>query len=633
MKRVHFFVVFFCFISMYSQEKKPAAKEIIRALILKKSTSLREVTTVFLTYKKDIDTIHFLLNECINSSYLEGQLIGFNSLGRYYRDHSFFNKSIFNHKKAYEIATEIDNVLFQIKILNSIGSVYRRQDDIRNALNYHQRALLKASSIKNPTIDIKQTISIAQNSMGNIYLSLRQYKLALKEFSTSIITQKEINHKLGLAINYQNIGYANQELGYLDIALENYNTSLYYNGLINSDIGKIICNYSIASLFIKQKKYTEALRKVNSILPIAIKENDKYYLSSTYNVLGLAQVYLNKPQAEQTLLKALKISKEHKVQNSVVKAYEYLAILYEKQNSYKKAFIYYRKAIEEDAKTFNDRNLKYIRELTTRQEKDRVANQIKNLAKQHEITQLQLTKSKNTLILIIVSSILICVLLFSFYKFRYYQNKTKILFLKQEALQSQMNPHFIFNALNSIKLYIINNEQKNAVKYLNKFAKLIRRILEASQIRETTLYQELETMEVYMSIENIRFLNEINYRTIIDPLVNTEQVYIPPLILQPFLENALWHGLSSKKGEKKIELSVHKKDDNFIEITIEDNGIGRKAAVKIKENKSIKRKSIGINLTKDRLKKFNSQYLLTYSDVHTNNLVTGTKVCLKTPFK
>jgi LytS/YehU family sensor histidine kinase len=633
MKNICFFLCFLCVFYVSSQEDKLSARKSIRELILKKSSSLEDITKVFLTNKKNLDSIQFLLNECIDSSYLEGQLIGFNAIGRYYRDHSFFNESIQNHKKAYEIAKEIDNVLFQIKILNSIGSVYRRQDDIRNALNYHQDALLKAKSIKNPTIDIKKTISIAQNSMGNIYLSLRQYKLALKEFSQSIITQKEVNHKLGLAINYQNIGYANQELGNLDIALENYNTSLHYNDLINSDVGKIICNYSIASTLIKQQKYTEALTRVTSILPIAIKEDDKYYLSSAYNVLGLAQVYLNNPEAENTLLQALRIAKEHKIQQSVVKAHEYLAIFYEKQKNYKKAFIYYRKAIEEDAKTFNDRNLKYVSELTTRQEKERVENQIKNLAKQNEITQLQLSKNKNTLIIIVVSSILFCVLLFSFFRLRYYQNKTKILSLKQEALQNQMNPHFIFNALNSIKLYIINNEQKNAVKYLNKFAKLIREILDASQIKETSLFQELKTMDVYMSIENIRFSNEINYTTTIDPIINSKQIKIPPLILQPFLENALWHGLSSKKGTKKIILSVNKKEGDFIEIIIIDNGIGRKAAEEIKEKKTIKRKSIGISLTKERLKEFNSQYLLTYSDVIKSGIVSGTKVCLKIPVK
>lgn len=633
MKKISLFLLFFCFVSICAQEKKPSTKKLIQELIVKKSSSLEDITSVFLIHKKELDTIHLLLNESINSSYLEGQLVGFNALGRYCRDHSFFKKSILNYKKAYEISEKIDNVLFQIKILNSIGSVYRRQDDIRNALNYHQDALLKANSIKNPTLDIKKTISIAQNSMGNIYLSLRQYKLALKEFSMSIITQKEINHKLGLAINYQNIGYANQELGNLEIALKNYTTSLYYNDLINSNIGKIICNYSIASTLIKQQKYTEALTKVTSVLPIAIKEDDKYYLSSTYNVLGLAQVYLNKPEAEKTLLKALNIAKEHKIQQSVVKAHEYLAIFYERQKNYKKAFFYYRKAIEEDAKTFNDRNLKYVSELTTRQEKERVENQIKSLAKQNEINQLQLSKNKNTLIIIIVSSVLICVLLFSFFKLRYYQNKTKILSLKQEALQNQMNPHFIFNALNSIKLYIINNEQKNAVKYLNKFAKLIREILDASQIKETCLFQELETMEVYMSIENIRFSNEINYTTNIDSTINSKQIKIPPLILQPFLENALWHGLSSKKGTKKIVLSVKKKEENFIEITIVDNGIGRKAAEEIKENKTIKRKSIGIDLTKERLKEFNNLYLLTYSDVIKNDSISGTKVCLKIPVK
>jgi len=633
MRKICFFVFFFCVFSIFSQERKPSAKKQIRELIQKESPSIEDVTVLFLTYKKEIDTILFLLNESINSSYLEGQLIGFNALGRYYRDHSFFNKSILNYKKASKVATKINNVLFQIKILNSIGSVYRRQDDIRNALNYHQEALLQSRSIKNPTIDIKKTISIAQNSIGNIYLSLRQYKLALEEFSKSIITQKEMNHKLGLAINYQNIGYANQELGHLDIALENYNSSLFYNDLIDSNIGKIICNYSIASLFIKQQKYTEALDRVNSILPIAINENDKYYLSTTYNIIGLAQIHLNKPEAEKTLLKALKISTDHKIQQGIVKASEYLAILYEKQNNYKKAFTYYRKAIEEDAKTFNDRNLKYVSELTTRQEKLRKENHVKNLAKQHEITQLQLTKSKSFLIIIIVSSILICVLLFSFYMLRYYQNKNKILALKQEALQSQMNPHFIFNALNSIKLFIINNEQKNAVKYLNKFSKLIRKILEASQVRETSLSQELETMAVYMSIENTRFSNEINYTTIIDPLLNTEQIKIPPLILQPFLENALWHGLYSKQGDKEIVISIYKNEEGFIEVTIKDNGIGRKAAAKIKEKKSIQRKSIGIGLTKKRLKKFNSKYLLTYSDIIKNDLISGTKVCLQIPIK
>ncbi len=123
-------------------------------------------------------------------------------------------------------------------------------------------------------------------------------------------------------------------------------------------------------------------------------------------------------------------------------------------------------------------------------------------------------------------------------------------------LRSQMNPHFIFNSLNSIKLYIINNEKENAVYYLNKFSKLIRKILMASKEKEITLAEELETMDLYMNIENIRFSNEINYKTNISPDIDLQAIKVPSLILQPFLENALWHGLSSKKDNKNINLEI-----------------------------------------------------------------------------
>ncbi|MGS0525604.1 sensor histidine kinase [Zobellia nedashkovskayae] len=125
--------------------------------------------------------------------------------------------------------------------------------------------------------------------------------------------------------------------------------------------------------------------------------------------------------------------------------------------------------------------------------------------------------------------------------------KKKVLTLEQSMLRSQMNPHFLFNSLNSIKLYIINNEQKNAVHYLNKFSKLVRKILESSSMREIPLAEELETVDLYMNIENIRFSNEIDFKIRVDKNIDTHTVKIPSLILQPFLENAIWHGLSPKK--------------------------------------------------------------------------------------
>jgi sensor histidine kinase YesM len=196
-----------------------------------------------------------------------------------------------------------------------------------------------------------------------------------------------------------------------------------------------------------------------------------------------------------------------------------------------------------------------------------------------------------------------------------------------------MNPHFIFNALNSIKLYIINNDAKLASRYLNKFSKLIRRILEASYTRRISLEEELETMDLYMTIENIRFSNEIAYIVEVDEEINLGTIKIPPLILQPFLENAVWHGLSTKKENKEIILSISKNTKGVIEIIIQDNGIGRAASAEIRSKKSLNRKSIGISLTKERLAHFSKdqkkEYTIMYEDlIDENQKPKGTKVIM-----
>ena len=263
-------------------------------------------------------------------------------------------------------------------------------------------------------------------------------------------------------------------------------------------------------------------------------------------------------------------------------------------------------------------------------------NQIKVLAKQNEIAKLSFTKNRNIWLISFIILGLLSLVLYFLYRQRLLKNEKRILMLEQDLLRIQMNPHFIFNALNSIKLYIINNEQKNAVHYLNKFSKLIRKILDASSVKETSLGEELETMDLYMSIENIRFSNEIKHKTIVDPSINLDTIKVPPLVLQPFLENAIWHGLSSKKGSKEILISVNKPSQEFIEINIEDNGIGRTASAKIKAQKKIHRKSIGINLTKERLSNFvknlQNSFSLTYKDLNdTNNKPSGTKLTLQIP--
>jgi sensor histidine kinase YesM len=210
--------------------------------------------------------------------------------------------------------------------------------------------------------------------------------------------------------------------------------------------------------------------------------------------------------------------------------------------------------------------------------------------------------------------------------------------LKMTSLRSQMNPHFIFNSLNSIKSYIIDNKKENAVYYLNKFSKLIRKILAATMEREISLADEIETMELYVNIENIRFDNQISYSVTVDESLNINTLKIPSLILQPFIENAIWHGLASKEGDKKLDIKVKKEAHHFVKITITDNGVGRKRSAEINKKKIHKRNSIGIKLTEERLRNFakdyHNNYSLTFKDLYDKDgLAKGTEVILKIPFK
>jgi len=209
--------------------------------------------------------------------------------------------------------------------------------------------------------------------------------------------------------------------------------------------------------------------------------------------------------------------------------------------------------------------------------------------------------------------------------------------MKVSSLQSQMNPHFIFNSLNSIKLYIIKNDKDNAVYYLNKFSKLIRKILSASREKEVSLQEELDTVELYANIENIRFKNKIQFSLNVDDKLNLSTIKIPPLILQPFIENAIWHGLSPKEGLMKLDVNISKQDENFVIISVIDNGIGRKKSKEIKEKKLHKKESVGLKLTEERLsnfsKGFKNSYELFFTDLTDGEKAKGTKVTIKLPLR
>lgn len=209
-----------------------------------------------------------------------------------------------------------------------------------------------------------------------------------------------------------------------------------------------------------------------------------------------------------------------------------------------------------------------------------------------------------------------------------YENK--IVELEANLLRSQMNPHFIFNSLNSISNYIVKEDKKEAVKYLGRFSKLIRNILDNSKNKLIPLEKELETVQLYFEMENIRFENRLNFHLQISSSINPETVMIPPTLMQPHVENAIWHGLRHKAGTGNISIDISSTEKHLI-CKIKDDGVGRDAANKLGAQTQNKL-SYGIAITKDRLEALGNDAKTVIEDLkNKNNEPTGTLVTLYIP--
>jgi LytS/YehU family sensor histidine kinase len=167
-----------------------------------------------------------------------------------------------------------------------------------------------------------------------------------------------------------------------------------------------------------------------------------------------------------------------------------------------------------------------------------------------------------------------------------------------------MNPHFIYNALNSIQSFIAKNDRLNAISYLSKFAKLIRGIVTNSIHNKIKITEELDLLTHYINLERVRFEKQFHFELTIEPGLDTESIEIPSLLIQPYVENAIVHGLYNKMSAGRLRISVCKKEQSVL-FEIQDNGIGRSAALKLREGAFPEHKSMGIKLTEERLRLIN----------------------------
>ena len=453
--------------------QKPSLDEAISEVIESSPKLYADINKVLRPFRRDTIAINTLLEKLDVELHPEPISYLINQKGTVYRYLSDFKRALELHESALEIAQNVNNEEFEVLSLNMLGVVYRRKDAIKTAMDYNQQALEVAESIEDPSIHIKRNINIALNSIGNLYKTLGQHDLAITQFERALELETELENKLGIAINNQNIGDCLEQIGDLDAALLRYQKALALNNEIGNDYGNVFSKNGIAQINLKRNKYEDALKLLEQLKTSVAEIKDKLIWSTILINTGWAKMELgNFKDAETELQAGLKMARENTLSRNVVYAQRMLSQLESKRGNHEKAFAYFKEAETLDKELKDERNIRYINDLILRYENEKRENEISGLANENELVKFRLRRNQTMILVSALVIGLIGTILFIMYRQNQSNHEKQVMGLEQNMLRSQMNPHFLFNSLNSIKLYIINNDKKNAVHYLNKFSKL-----------------------------------------------------------------------------------------------------------------------------------------------------------------
>jgi len=504
---------------------------------------------------------------------------------------------------------------------------------------------------------VKSKIDTVYKKIGTSE-ALKKYKKSIKQFKSKINNKYKTFDSLATDTTK-----VTQKIKGI---IEEINKSLKQN--------KDSVNTSIANNKIPGSNHAKKDTTRSSILiPGEIKseqgKDNKETIAGNYVKVGALYMNINKPtEAVSFYEKGLRVAREAKAPEVAQNALRGLYDAYSKKADPKKALFYYQQYAELKDSLFVFKSNQRINDLKSENQIQLL--QIDRQKKESElnITRIHVAKQKQAILFIIL--ILFITASITFVIFRQYISKKKInkTLLQQNiiigeqkkelednliyttqlkealkddldhymqlALRKQMNAHFIFNSLNSIQSFIMQNDKLSANIYLSKFASLMRNVLENSSHQLISLSKELEILKLYIELEEQRFDNKFVCNWNISEEINLAARRIPPLIFQPYVENAIWHGLLHKEGERTLTIRITEKENDLL-CTIEDNGIGRKAAAEIGKNK-IKYESLGTKITQKRIQLINSLNKtgigIQYYDLNDNNgNVCGTLVELTIP--
>lgn len=573
------------------------------------------------------------------------------NMGYIYFDIANYYEALKSHEAALKLYEQLNSLQEQADVLNSIGNSYLRLGVYAASLESYFKALKIYGQI-HPD----ESNSMVVTNIGNVYYHLSDYPKSLQYHLQAVKADELTGNKENLAHDYDNLGNTYDEMKNLDKALEYYQKalSLYKVSTDQRNMAATLMNSAV--IYRKMKQYDTALNYLQQALKICESYTDEYKMSAILD--GISSLFMQAPDAfllshriapanrnatvNKYLEQSIKLAGKTGSLTKQAATLELMSEAFEQQGNFTRALATYKQSVAFSDSALNDetkqkatrQEMQYEfdkKEALTKAETDR-----KQIMAAAEIKQQQTVK--NATITGAVLLLIAAISVFGFYKRKRdaeqqqkeAEFKTEVTDTEMKALRSQMNPHFIFNSLNSISDYVSKNDIKSADYYLTRFAKLMRMILENSEQKEVSLDNDLKALEIYMQLESMRMKNKFSYQIIVEEGIDPENTMIPPLMLQPFVENSIWHGISKKEGQGKILIHI-KKEGDLLNCIVEDNGIGRERS-RNTEKPNLERKSLGMKITKARIDIIN-KIKKSKAAIELSDLAEGLRVEVKIPLE
>jgi tetratricopeptide (TPR) repeat protein len=534
-------------------------------------------------------------------------------------------------ERAIAAAREVRDTLPLADAMNNLGNVYKEMALISQAIDAYFEAL-RLWEMKSDTAGM----SLAYGSIGLAYFYQKNYSKAL-EYSLKHLSLSEKRGDLWeMAKMCNNIAQIYNSRSVFDSALIYNRMSLNLHRNINLESGEADACINISSTLLHLGQRDSALWYSERAIEIAV-DNEITVPPSYYVTLGNVEQSLgNYSRAADNALRARSIAREREMPLVISDATLLLSEIYDRTGRDDLAYRFLREHMQLKDSISNDQFLQQVTRMEIQYDFDKKqdaaehARMQERLISENKIKQQRIFLGGLALLLVIVA-------VFSLLYLRHARLRAKYsrIDLEQRLLRAQMNPHFISNSLCAIQELIMAEKPQKANTFLTKIARLMRNILENSREEFVPLEKEIETLKLYMDVQQLRFDNGFNYDIDVDKSIDPENVSVPPMLAQPCVENAIEHGLLPGKKEGRIGVRYSLRD-GLMMLEVTDNGIGReKAAVKMP---SMKKESISTRLTEKRLEHFRKvlkEKQISYEiiDLFEEGVASGTKVVMLLPWK